>query len=143
MKKLKWFIVLILTFFVMTPIPLSNKHNLDIRTMIHHEIYKYPNPKLLLAIIKVESNFDYKAKSNKNAIGLGQIRYSVWRHTLEAAGITENENDLYDIKKNIQSTSFILTHYKNNSKNLKQALSKYNGTKKDKYYKKIMKEIVK
>lgn len=141
MKKLKWFIVLILTFFVMTPIPLSNKHKLDIRTMLHHEIYKYPNPKLLLAIIKVESNFNHKAKSKKNAIGLGQIRHTVWGKVLKDAKIIETEDDLYDIKKNVASTHYILTHYQKKSKTLKQALSKYNGTKNDKYYKKVLKEI--
>lgn len=139
--KHKAFSLFFAGFLTIFPTYLSNSHKLDTKTAIHHEVFKYHHPKLLLAMIKVESNFNPNACSKKNALGLMQIRPQVWKEKLIEEGIIETENDLLDIEKNIKAGSYILTHYQSKSKTLKQALGKYNGDKSNKYWKKVMKEM--
>lgn len=100
---------------------------LDKRTVIHSEIRKYKEAKLLEAIIKVESNYNPIAISNKGALGLMQIMPNIWGKELREAGIIENDLDYFDIKKNIRAGNFILAKYNKIYKNPKLVLTKYSG----------------
>lgn len=80
------------------------------------------DPSLLLAIISVESRFDYKAVSNANAVGLMQIIYSWHKEKVK------NKVDLYDPETNIKTGSKIIKEYLDRSSNTVEALLRYNGS---------------
>lgn len=79
------------------------------------------------AIIKSESNFNEKAKSHKNAIGLMQIMESTAIETAKKMDIKIEEEDLYNpelnIKIGIKYLSDLLTKYNN----YKLAIIAYNA----------------
>lgn len=80
---------------------------------IWKELKKYPNKKLLLAIMKVESNFYKKAISKKKAKGLMQI-HPIHVKDLKKLRIIKREEDLYKISNNIKAGNYVLTLYKGN-----------------------------
>jgi hypothetical protein len=82
----------------------------------------HPNPKLVEAIIQVESNWDGKAVSNKGAIGLMQVMPSSARQF-----VTLKHLDLTCPVENIKAGTTILKHYQKTSPNLRVALRKYSG----------------
>ena len=85
------------------------------------------HPKLVLGIIAEESNFDiYAYRNDTKVYGLGQIKYDVWHRELKQFGIQE-PRDLFDWKKNIVATNYIINKYYRESKNLNKALSRYVG----------------
>lgn len=102
--------------------------------------YNLPEP-VVLALIKVESNFDAKAVSNAGAVGLMQILPKVWFNTTEGfefenlaiQGIAESKRELFDIEKNIHAGCYILDFYRNegitkDKRNpIKYALNRYFG----------------
>jgi soluble lytic murein transglycosylase-like protein len=61
------------------------------------------SPELILSVIKVESEFNPKAYSNVGAVGLMQVMPVTGMYVGRSLGLwINNENDLYDIEKNIQ-----------------------------------------
>jgi soluble lytic murein transglycosylase len=64
--------------------------------------------RLTHAIITVESNFNPNAVSKRGAIGLMQVRYSVWGKELKEQGIIKHRNDLFDPDTNIRAGTYIL-----------------------------------
>lgn len=93
--------------------------------------------RLLVAIMKVESNFDHKAISPKGAIGAGQIMPGVWAPTLIRENIIRHPIEIRtDPKAHVRSVHFILTHYRK-TRSLKAALAQYSGGARG-YYGKVM-----
>jgi len=84
---------------------------------------------LIAAIIKVESNYNVTAKSNKGAIGLMQIKSSTGEWVGKQLGIKNfTEEMLYDPEINIKIGCWYINYlikYYNDNKQL--ALAAYNG----------------
>lgn len=81
------------------------------------------DPDLVLAIAHEESRFNASAISRVGAIGVMQVM-PFWANNLEWV---EQPNDLYNIEKNIQAGTFILSQYlKMFNGNQKLALLAYN-----------------
>jgi soluble lytic murein transglycosylase len=97
---------------------------------LHHS-----DPKLVAAIITVESNWKPKAVSNKGAIGLMQVLPTSGKIY---AGVSRA--DLFDPEKNIQVGCKILKMYQRQSKTLGEALAKYSGGAAN-YHRKVIKEM--
>jgi soluble lytic murein transglycosylase-like protein len=98
------------------------------------EAMKYDHPLLLLALIQAESEFSPTAQSSAQAVGLGQIRWSVWGKTLMKAEICKEARDLYDIATNIRAANYILVYeIKATSGNFIKALENYVGGKHKRY----------
>ncbi len=85
--------------------------------LIAEKTYQVPS-NILLALIKVESSFVINSLSNKDAVGLTQVRPSVWKD--------EIEYNLYDPAQNILAGAQILRNYKNECGNWECALKAYN-----------------
>jgi soluble lytic murein transglycosylase-like protein len=94
--------------------------------------------KLVNAIIKVESNWNPKAVSKKGAIGLMQVRYSVWGDTLKKEGIIQSRKCLFDPQTNIKAGKYILGVYRGKHKDIVKALEGYSGGT-NKYAEKVFK----
>ncbi len=95
---------------------------------IYHEAHKHRFPDLLIAIAKVESNFNPEAVSDAGAVGLMQVMGNTWMNELKDQGIIHSEDDLFKISKCMDASSFILDKYlewKRN--NLRDALLCYGG----------------
>jgi soluble lytic murein transglycosylase len=108
---------------------------------ITYEVSKYKNKNLLMAMIEVESNFNRKAISKKGAVGLLQIRPSVWHKELKEQRIIKEFQDYFTIEKNIKAGNYILVKYQKKYKgDNKKALYYYSGKSKN-YYKKVMEKI--
>lgn len=110
---------------------------------------KYEIPEVvLLALIDVESDYNYQAVSKVGAIGLTQVYPKVWlnpdneKENLIALGIIEKKEDLYDPKKNIMAGAFILHRYYTQEKKkgvnnpLEKALTRYFGGTQNRHYEK-------
>ena len=92
----------------------STKYNLD--------------PYFVTAVIKTESNFDFNAKSNKNAYGLMQITASTGKWSAEQMGIGNfNTNNLYDPEYNINMGCWYLENLKQEFGNLDLVSAAYNA----------------
>lgn len=82
---------------------------------------------LIYAIIDQESNWKPKIISKKGAIGLMQVRYSVWGDKLKEQGIIKHRADLFKPDKNIKAGTFILDTYIEKEGNIHDALVSYSG----------------
>jgi hypothetical protein len=86
------------------------------------------DPILVTALIWVESRFDPLAKSKKEAIGLMQVRYTVWKKTpiLDGVGV-DDKHKLYWVDMNIKcGTRILAKYYKESNYNIMKALYRYN-----------------
>ena len=126
----------------------SSKIVHSVACQIVDETMKYDHPLLLLALIQTESEFSPTAKSHKDCIGLGQIRWNdgekdVWGKALIADGICKEKRDLYDIATNIKASNFILTHELKKSKgDAVQALQGYVGGRHKPYVDKVIQNFL-
>ena len=100
--------------------------------IVHYILEEAPkngiDPVLIAAIMWVESRFDPFARSNKDAIGLMQIRYKVWK---KEPALLENgarkEGSLYWIDINIKSGIAIFSEYYEHAEfNVVKTLHRYN-----------------
>ena len=89
------------------------------------------NPKLVQAVITVESRWDTKAVSSRGAVGLMQVMPS----SAKQYGFTRE--DLLCPAKNIEAGCLILKDYQRKSKTLMAALIKYSGGAKN-YHRRVM-----
>lgn len=96
------------------------------------------NPKLILAIIQVESSGNCNAVSSKGAVGLMQVKPS----TAKFVGLDYSKGDLMCPEKNILAGTRILKMYAKKSKSLRSTLFKYSGGSKT-HYNKVIKEMKK
>lgn len=72
------------------------------------------NISLILSVIKTESGFDEKAKSNKDAYGLMQLTFLTAKDEAVRQGIDISLNDLFIPKTNIKlGTNYLNYLYKN------------------------------
>lgn len=79
---------------------------------------------LLEAIIRIESNGNFKARGDFGEIGAMQI---IPKYHLKRCGLN-SENELLEPHKNIMCGAEILKHYlKITNNNLREALAMYNG----------------
>ena len=89
------------------------------------------DPKLVRAVVTVESSWRPGARSRKDALGLMQVHHPTWRHK-------HTRRDLLDPERNLMAGTDILRKYLNESSTLKEALRKYSGGEPE-YYEKVMK----
>jgi len=91
-------------------------------------------PKMTLAVVDVESNFDPFAVSEKEAMGLGQIMYTIWGEKLTEVGIIGSKRDLFDWQTNIKAVDFILQDmYTRHKGDWEAVLKNYFGANNKKY----------
>ena len=79
------------------------------------------DPLMILSVMKVESQFDYRAMSPTGAIGLMQIIHSWHKEKTTKAG-------LFDPKNNIDVGAQILKEYSAQSRTQAEVLLRYNGS---------------
>ena len=82
------------------------------------------DPRLVKAVISVESSWQPSALSSKGAIGLMQVHYPTWGHLW-------TKKELRDPEKNLLAGTSILKMYMRESATLNEALHKYSGGAKD------------
>ena len=109
--------------------PLDKLYLYDLISLYH------PNPKLIIAIIEVESKWNHLAVSKRGAIGLMQVLplSAMWH-----AGFSREE--LFCPEKNIIAGCKILLAYQRTSPSLRMALIKYSGGAEG-YYEKVMSQM--
>lgn len=99
-----------------------------------------PNSDLLLAICKVESNFNPNIKSRGGAFGLMGVRPDVWLAELKDRRILQSKRDLYLIRTNLKSGTYVLQKYLMRRGKLEEALNDYVGGDPD-YVRKIVQAL--
>lgn len=105
----------------------SSKISRQTAVNIYETIVSMENGLLYVAIGYRESNFDQAAISKKGAIGITQIMPGIWTDVLIEQGIIKERRDLFDYKKNLLASSYILTEYYKETGCWKKALNKYVG----------------
>lgn len=137
-KKIKY--ILIITVLVLAVLVVMN-NSLSILRMVYplkyeEYVYKYssvnnpdkPDPYLVFAVIKAESNFKDTATSNKNAMGLMQITEETGEWIATKLGITGfHTNDLYDPETNIRFGCWYLNNLMREFDNEDLVIAAYNG----------------
>lgn len=101
----------------------------EITTIIIRESKaKKLDPALVAGIIFIESMFDPFAESNKEALGLMQVRYSVWKEASELKGNgVHAKGALFWIDKNIiAGTNILRKYYDEAGCDVRAALYRYN-----------------
>ena len=108
---------------------------LETAASIHrHTLATRIAPELVVALIQVESGGDPRAVSPKQAVGLMQVRHSVWAKTL---GVSYRE--LFDIDTNIRAGIYILNYYLKRHGTMTAALAAYSGNPRStRYPKKVL-----
>jgi soluble lytic murein transglycosylase-like protein len=106
-----------------------SRHTLrELATVIAHK--QGLDPKLVRAVVTVESSWRPGARSSKDALGLMQVHHPTWRHK-------HTRRDLLDPELNLLAGTAILRKYMDESSTLKEALRKYSGGEPE-YYEKVM-----
>jgi len=96
---------------------------------------------LVVSIIQVESNFNPTLVSNRNARGLMQVRYSVWKELLRDDLGINDQFDLHEASIGIQAGLYVLHTYITKEKgDIYKALYRYSGKSKT-YPDKILKSM--
>lgn len=95
------------------------------------EIEKYSNeykvnPKVVLAVMKVESDFNPNAQSHTNAKGLMQIMPETSKHVSKLLKLKDSQN-LEDPETNIKIGTYYLKYLMNNFHNMDTVYAAYNG----------------
>ena len=101
------------------------KHENEI--ISHAQIYNL-DASIIASLINVESSYNTNAKSNKNAIGLMQIKLETANYLNELNNenpITENE--LFDVKTNIKYGCEYLRYLMNKFDDIYTSLAAYNA----------------
>jgi soluble lytic murein transglycosylase-like protein len=112
-----------------TTMGLSHPSTQAVAETISQESRKYSlDPMLVLAVIKVESEFQSGAVSAYGARGLMQLRPDVAHALAEETDLDvwENENSLHDPVTNIKLGAYYLAQLKEKFGDLKLALTAYN-----------------
>ena len=96
------------------------------------EIQKYSNeygvdPKVVLAIMRVESNFKTDATSKVNAKGLMQVLPDTAKHVAKLLNIDVNSIDLNDAETNIKIGTYYIKYLMQNFSNKDTVYAAYNG----------------
>lgn len=96
------------------------------------EIQKYSNeygvdPKVVLAIMRVESNFKSDAVSKVNAKGLMQVLPDTAKHVAKLLNINVNSVDLNDPETNVKFGTYYLKYLMQNFSNMDTVYAAYNG----------------
>jgi soluble lytic murein transglycosylase-like protein len=107
---------------------LTDEEEAQLASLICTESYNYNcDPKLVLALIMVESSFYSKAVSSKGAKGLMQLRPHVAKALAQEVGIAwEEEAVIYDPEVNIRLGLYYLSQLILQFRDLKIALAAYN-----------------
>jgi soluble lytic murein transglycosylase-like protein len=107
---------------------LTDVEEAQLASLICAESHKYDcDPKLVLALIMVESSFYSKATSSKGAKGLMQLRPHVARALAQEMGIAwDGEEVVYDPEVNIRLGLYYLSQLILQFRDLKVALAAYN-----------------
>ena len=109
-----------------------SRHTLrELATVIAHK--QGLDPKLVRAVVTVESSWRPGARSSKDALGLMQVHHPTWRHK-------HTRRDLLDPELNLLAGTAILRKYMDESSTLKEALRKYSGGEPE-YYSKVKKAM--
>jgi soluble lytic murein transglycosylase len=82
---------------------------------------------LIYAVIKVESNFNKKAKSSKGAMGLMQITYKTAEYIARLKGENTEQIDLFNENINIDYGAFYLRYLLDKFNCLENAICAYNA----------------
>ena len=96
------------------------------------EIQKYSDeygvdPKVVLAIMRVESNFKSDATSKVNAKGLMQILPDTAKHIAKLMQVDVNSLDLNDPETNIKIGTYYIKYLTQNFSNMDTVYAAYNG----------------
>lgn len=96
------------------------------------EIEKYSqeykvDPKVVISVMKVESDFNPSAQSHTNAKGLMQIMPDTSKHIAKLLKLNPNSIDLNDPETNIQLGTYYLKYLMNNFHNMDTVFAAYNG----------------
>ena len=107
---------------------LTDQEEAEVAGLIYAESQKYEcDPRLVLALIMVESSFYSKATSSKGAKGLMQLRPHVARALAQEVGIEwAEETVIYDPEVNIRLGLYYLSRLILQFQDLKVALAAYN-----------------
>ena len=96
------------------------------------EIQKYSNeygvdPRVVLAIMRVESNFKSDATSKVNAKGLMQVLPDTAKHVAKLLNVNVNSVDLNDPETNVKFGTYYLKYLMQNFSNMDTVYAAYNG----------------
>lgn len=96
------------------------------------EIQKYSNeykvnPKVVLSVMKVESDFNPNAQSHTNAKGLMQIMPETLKHVSKLLKLDKESQNLEDPETNIKVGTYYLRYLMNNFHNMDTVYAAYNG----------------
>ena len=96
------------------------------------EIQKYSNeygvdPKVVLAIMRDESNFKSDAVSKVNAKGLMQVLPDTAKHVAKLLNVDANSLDLNDPETNVKVGTYYLKYLMQNFSNMDTVYAAYNG----------------
>ncbi len=99
-----------------------------------HEIETYSNEyglpaELVASVINVESSYNEEARSNKNAIGLMQVKLSTAKYLIAYYKLDESieEEDLFNASTNIRFGCMYIKYLTTRFSNTQTALAAYNA----------------
>lgn len=85
------------------------------------------DPKLVMAVVRVESSFRASVRSPRNAIGLMQITPDTGKWIASKMGIDFQETDLLDPQTNLRFGIWYLRYLMNRFNNIDDVLRAYNA----------------